>query len=76
MILDAPHPGRGSPGRCQVAEGECGEVRRGGGEPADRIPASATVLIDAGHRQRMQRLHQQGPQPSQPARPDPRSSAS
>ena len=24
MILDAPHPGRGSHGHCQVAEGECG----------------------------------------------------
>jgi len=38
------------------------EVRHGDGERADRIPAPATVLIDAGHRQRMQRLYQQGPQ--------------
>jgi hypothetical protein len=52
----------GSHGRCQVAEGKCGEVRHGDGERADRIPAPATVLIDASHRQRMQRLHQQGPQ--------------
>ena len=32
-------------------------------EPAHGIPAPATVLINTGHRQRMQRLHQQGPQP-------------
>ena len=62
MIVDAPHPGRGVHGRGPVAEGDRGEVCHGNGEPADRIPAPAAVLIDTGHRQRMQRLQQQGPQ--------------
>ena len=62
MITDAPHPGCGPHGRGPLAENDRGEVRHGGGEPADGIAAPATVLIDVGHRQRMQRLHQQGPQ--------------
>jgi hypothetical protein len=62
-IMNAPHPGRGPHGRGPVAEGDRGKVRRGGGQPADGIAAPATVLIDAGHHQRMQRLHQQRPQP-------------
>jgi|GEM_PF-1709805 len=61
MIMDAPHPGRSVQGRGPVAEGDHGEVRHGGGEPADGIPAPA-MLIGTGDRQRMQRLHQQGPQ--------------
>jgi len=62
MIMGAPNPRRGSHGRSAVAEGDCSEVLHGGGEPADGIPAPATVLIDTGHRQRVQRVHQQGPQ--------------
>jgi hypothetical protein len=62
MIMDAPHPGRGLHGHGPLTEGDRGQVRRGGGEPADGIPAPAAVLIDTSHRQRMQRLHQQGPQ--------------
>ena len=60
--MDAPHPGRGPHGRGPVAEGDHGQVRRGGGEPAGGIPAPAAVLTGTGHRQRMQRLHQHGPQ--------------
>jgi hypothetical protein len=60
MIMDAPDPGRGPLGHRPLAEGDRGQVRRGGGEPADRVPAPATVLIDTSHRQRM---HEQGPQP-------------
>ena len=39
------------------------DVRRGGGEPAHRILTPAAVLVDPGHRERVQRLHQQRPQP-------------
>ena len=39
------------------------DVRGGGGEPADRVLAPVAVLVDAGHRERVQRLDQQRPQP-------------
>ena len=61
--MDPADTGRGMLGRSPLTEDDRGQERRGGREPADGIPAPATVLIDTGHRQRMQRLHQQGPQP-------------
>jgi hypothetical protein len=48
-----PSPRSGVQGRGPVAEGDRGQVRRSGGEPADGIPAPAAVLIDTSHRQRM-----------------------
>jgi hypothetical protein len=62
LILDAPHQAETRMAAARSPKVNV-EVRHGDGERADRIlPAPATVLIDVGYRQRMQRLHQQGPQ--------------
>ena len=69
VFMDPAHPGRGLLRGRPFAEADRRDVRGGGGQPADRIPPPAAVLVDASHRQRMQRLRQQRPQAGHPATP-------
>jgi hypothetical protein len=59
MRVDRPDPLRGPPGGIPVAVGDGCHVAGRGGEPADRVGPPAAVLVDAGHHQRVQGLHQQ-----------------
>ena len=63
MGVDGLHPLRDPPGAGPVPERDRDLVGRGGREPADRIRPPVAVLVDAGHRQRVQRLQQQRTQP-------------
>ncbi len=61
-FVDLSYPvGRRSGGRA-VAVGDGQHVGGGGGEAGGRVVAPVAVLVDAGHRERVQRLQQQRPQ--------------
>ena len=62
-LVDLLYPHRRRAGRGAVAVGGGQHVGGGGGEPARRVVTPLAVLVDAGHRERVQRLQQQRPEP-------------
>ena len=63
VLVDPADPGRGPLRGRLLAEADRGQVGGRGGQPADRVLPPVAVLVDPGHRERVQRLDQQRAQP-------------